>query len=88
MNIKKPTIPVYFDLDGVHVRLAKDWADSGTTPRQHAAMYGFAGSWKANGVYVTCTRERDINGAMVLVRRHFRDGRPRTRTGPYKASAA
>lgn len=74
---------VYFDLDGFHVRTARDWAVSGTTPRAHAAVHGFAGSWKANGAYITCTREADGR----ITRRNFKDGRPRTISGPYTEGA-
>lgn len=75
----KVSAPVYFDLDGFHVRTARDWADSNTSPREHAIKHGFAGSWKANGAYVTCTR---LPGG-ALRRVSFPDGRPKSRTGRY-----
>lgn len=73
--------PVRFVLDGVDNRTAKDWAMSGTTPRAWALEHGFAGSWKANGSYITCTRNADG----TLTRRQYSDGRPSARTGAYAA---
>lgn len=71
--------PVYFDLDGFHVRTAYAWANSGTTPREHATKHGFAGSWKANGAYITCTRDT-VTGK--IIRRDYRRGLPRKSNVP------
>lgn len=62
---------VRFVLDGFHIRRAIDWANSGVTPREHAETYGYAGSWKSNGSFVTCTKEHD-----AIVRRNFAQGVP------------